>query len=156
MKKMLVILFTLAVSMSFISCSQGDKGKSTTESHTYTGYISIEDDTLKIDDFEFITSEDEARVKELGLSQTDMPNGYYIHNESEEVKSFKIDKDTKYTFFDLGNLFVKEEDDKKYTTTSKQDFITFLYGEKGTPSRIPFEIVALRDTVISITEIFVN
>lgn len=153
---MLVILFTLAVSMSLISCSQGDKGKSATESHTYTGYISIEDDTLKIDDFEFITSEDEARIKELGLSQTDMPNGYYIHNESEEVKSFKIDKDTKYTFFDLGNLFVKEEDDKKYTTTSKQDFITFLYGEKGTPSRIPFEIVALRDTVISITEIFVN
>jgi hypothetical protein len=69
---------------------------------------------------------------------------------------FTIDKDTKYIFFDVGNLFVKEEDDKKYTTTSKQEFITFLYGKKGIPRITPFKVEVTGDKVISVTEIFVN
>ena len=98
------------------------------------------------------------KIKELGLTESDMPDGYYIQNTSEEVKTFILDDQTSYTFFDVGNLFVKEEDDKKYTTTSQDEFKTFLYGEKAgdDPRRTPFEVEVSAEKVISIQEIFVN
>ncbi len=58
-------------------------------------------------------------------------------------------------FFDLGNLFVKEGDDKKYTTTDKEEFRQFLYGSDDVPRRTPFWIKVRGNTVLSVTEQFV-
>jgi len=156
MKKIVILICILAFSMTLISCSTDNNKTSQSDQQTYTGYISLKGDTLDIDDFEFITSEDKERVQELKLTDIDMPSGYYIHNETEDVKSFTLDENTQYTFYDISNLFVKEEDDKKYITTNRQEFETFLYRGTDVPIRTPFEIVTQGDQVISITEIFVN
>lgn len=156
MNKALVLLCMFFLSVSLIACSEAKEKEVQAEKKTYTGYISLEGNKLKIDEFEFITSENTARIKELGLSDTDMPSGYYIHNKTEEVKTFTLDDKTTYMFYDLGNLFVKEEEDKKYTTSSRDEFKTFLYQGQDEPRRTPFEIEALGEQVISIKEIFVN
>ncbi len=62
----------------------------------YTGYIALEGNVLKINDFEFIESEHGDRIKELGLTAKDMPNGYYILNTSEDIKDFAVDDNTEY------------------------------------------------------------
>ncbi|MNW23672.1 hypothetical protein D3C74_03790 [compost metagenome] len=156
MKKVLTLIFTLVCSVSLISCSLTDISKSQSQKQSYTGYLSIEGNTLQIDDFEFQTSKDQARVQQLGITDTDMPNGYYIHNQTEDVQTFAIDENTQYTFYDTSNLFIKEEDDKRYTTADKQQFKAFLYRDNEVPLRTPFEIETEGGRVIAITEIFVN
>lgn len=125
------------------------------EEKLYSGYISFNNETLALDEFEFITFEDKERMKELNLTDEYMPNGYYIYNESEELSYFEINNETEFTFFDLGNLFVKEGDDKKYTTTDKEEFRQFLYGSDDVPRRTPFWIKVRGNTVLSVTEQFV-
>lgn len=156
MKKVIVLILILAFSMALISCSTDNKEPLQPEQQTLTGYLFLEGNTLKVDEFEFITSKDKERMQELGLTEADMPNGYEIYNESEELKSFTLDENTQYHFYDTSNLFVKEEDDKKYSTTDLNQFQLFLYRGDDTPSRTPFEMVIEGDKVISITEIFVN
>lgn len=156
MKKGLLWICLFVLSISLVSCSEAKEKEAQPEKKTYEGYISLDGNKLKVDDFEFITSDDIERIKELGLSDTDMPSGYYIHNVSEEVKIFTIDEKTSYMFYDLGNLFVKEEEDKKYTTLSLDEFRTFVYGDRDEPIRSPFEIEVVGEKVISIKEIFVN
>ncbi|ASA20520.1 hypothetical protein [Paenibacillus donghaensis] len=153
MKQILIIFLAIILSVSLVSCSN----ESSAEKQNYTGYIALEGNVLKIDDFEFIDSEDEDRVKELGLTIEDMPNGYYIHNISEDIKSFAVDDNTEYTFYDTGTLFVQDKDsDRIYTTKSKQEFMAFLYGDNEEPLINPFEVYTQGEKVISIKEIFVN
>lgn len=153
MKQILITFLAIILSMSLVSCSN----ESSAEMQNYTGYIALEGNVLKIDDFEFITSEDEDRVKELGLTITDMPNGYNIHNVSEDMKAFTVDNNTEYTFYDTGTLFVQDKDgDRIYTTNSKSEFMTFLYGDDEVPLKSPFEVYTQGEKVISIKEIFVN
>ncbi|WP_150271880.1 hypothetical protein [Paenibacillus tepidiphilus] len=131
--------------------------ESAAEKQLYTGYIALEGNVLKLDDFEFIESEDGDRIKELGLTAKDMPNGYYILNTSEDIKDFTVDNNTEYTFYDTGTLFVQDKDgDRIYSTKSKQEFMTFLYGDGEVPLKSPFEVVTQGDKVTSVKEIFVN
>lgn len=146
----------LVLSLTLIACSQTSSSDGTDKTQSYAGYLWLEGDTLKIDAFEFITTDDQTRIQELGLTDMDMPSGYYIHNESEELISFAVDEKTQYTFYDVSNFFVKEEEDKKYSTTDKDEFHTFLYRGKEEPIRVPFQIETKADKVVSITEIFVN
>lgn len=58
---------------------------------------------------------------------------------------------------DTGTLFVQDKDgDRIYTTKSKQEFITFLYGDDEEPLKSPFVVNTQGEKVISIKEIFVN
>lgn len=156
-KRYVYFLVLLVLNMTLIACSQTiNKDGSDNTQQFYTGYLWIEGDTLKIDSFEFLTTDDQTRIQELGLTDIDMPNGYYIHNESEELIEFSLDEETQYTFYDVSNLFVKEEDDKKYLTKDKDEFHTFLYRGKEKPITVPFQIETKGDKVVSITEIFVN
>ncbi|WP_334076749.1 hypothetical protein [Paenibacillus sanfengchensis] len=156
MKKGAVFVNILVFIMVLISCSTDKPNASQPEQQIYTGYLFLEGNTLKIDDFEFITFEDKERMQELGLTEADMPNGYEIYNENEDVKSYLLADNTKFTFYDTSNLFVKEEDDKKYITTDRQKFKTFLYRGEDVPMRTPFEVIIRGNKVISISEIFVN
>lgn len=76
MKQILIVFLAIILGVPLVSCSN----ESSAEKQSYTGYIALEGNVLTIDDFEFIKSEDEDRVKELGLTIEDMPNGYYIQN----------------------------------------------------------------------------
>ncbi|ADL05695.1 hypothetical protein [Lacrimispora saccharolytica] len=155
MKRILAFLLIVILLFSLISCKRSDNTQ-VTQSKIYIGYIALDGDTLELDEFEFITQKDEERIKELNLSESDMPGGYYIYNESDETISFTIDDKTKFTFFDVGNLFVSEDDDKKYTTTDKEQFRKFLYGNRDIPAKTPFWVEVQGDKVISIIEEFIS
>ncbi len=53
---------------------------------------------------------------------------------------------------DSGNLFVSEDDDKEYTTTNKEEFRKFLYGNDDVPRRTPFWINVQGEKVLSVIE----
>lgn len=55
MKQIVVIFLAIIHSMSLVSCSN----KSSVEDQNYIGYIALERNVLKIDDFEFIKFKDE-------------------------------------------------------------------------------------------------
>lgn len=150
--KRLIHIFLLIILL--VGCKSINEENNTNK---YIGYIrSVDDSTIELDDFEFITSEDTERIKELKLSDSDMPNGYYINNVSEETKSFSLTNETEFIFYDTGNLFVSEEDDKKYTTYNKDEFIEFLYLYSDSPRRTPFWVEVSNKDVIKIEEEFVN
>ncbi|WOO37809.1 hypothetical protein R2R35_04735 [Anaerocolumna sp. AGMB13020] len=148
----IAIFIGLLGSLAAFFLSNNDLKK---EEKLYIGYISINNKTLALDEFEFITFEDKERMKELNLTDEYMPNGYYIYNESEELTYFKLNNKTEFTFFDLGNLFVKEVEDKKYTTSDKEEFRQFLYGNNDVARVTPFWVKVRGNTVLSVTEQFV-
>lgn len=121
----------------------------------YIGHISIEKDTLYLDEVEWITVENQDRIKELELSQSDMPNGYYIYNPSTEKISFKIGDNTEYNFVAYESFsFIKEGEDRNYTTTKKEEFIEFLNYVKS--DRVVFWVEVIDGFVVNITEQFIN
>ena len=133
---------------------------------TLTGYITIQDGQVILDEVEIITSEDTDRIEELNLSpEGDLINGYYLYNEEESTRTFALTDQTEYHFVDIGRLYVTG-DDLNYTTTSLEEFIAgSSYGansagyeaslESGEPiGRIPYFVEVQGSTVVSITEEF--
>ena len=103
----------------------------------------------------WITDENQNRIKELGFSQSDMPNGYYINNPSTDTVSFKIAKDTEYNFVALESLsFYKEGEDRNYSTTKKEEFMEFLNNVRT--DRVVFSVEVKDGFVVSIKEQFTN
>lgn len=151
------ILIWIVLSLSLFSgCTSTDRTH-IEETEKYIGYITLYDGVnLELDDFEFIIEKDEERIKELNLSEMDMPNGYYIYDISDNILKFKITDETEFTFFDSGNIFVSETDDKKYTTVNKDEFKEFLYLGGDKPRKTPFWVEVKNGKVISIKEEFVN
>lgn len=121
----------------------------------YIGHISIEKDTLYLDEVEWITDENQDRIKELELSQSEMPNGYYIYNPSTDKMKFKLGENTEYHFIALESLsFIKEGDDRNYSTTKKEEFLEFLNHVKS--DSVVFWVEIKDGSVVNITEQFVN
>lgn len=56
------------------------------------------DSSITVDIAEFITDDDTERLKELNLTEEDMPDGYYIYNPDEETVTWKLDGQTVFTF----------------------------------------------------------
>ena len=121
------------------------------------GYMVIEDNLLYLDEVEIITREDKERIEELILEENvDMPGGYHIYNENEDIQTFELTNETSYTFVDYNFSFVKNEDgDRVYTTTKKEDFIQHLnksYSDLPPAQKVPFFVEVKDGRVISITE----
>jgi hypothetical protein len=156
MKKTLTFILISLLTLLISGCGDSSNEDVSTDSKKYIGYVTLEGNNLTLDEFEFIKQDDKERMEELGLTESDMPNGYYIYNESDETQSFTLDEQTEFTFFDTGNLFVSEEEDKKYTTTNIEEFKQFLYGDSNTPIQTPFWVDVQDGKVISVEEEFVN
>ena len=122
------------------------------------GYIAIKGDTLYFDQVEIVKLADKERLSELGLTDTDLPNGYMIINENKEEATFELTNEVKYTFTDLDLYFVKESDgDRLYTTTQKDEFLKHLGKLNDFPiseQKIPYFVEVKDGKVISITEKF--
>ncbi len=155
MRKVFIVLLVGVVSLMFISCEQANEdGKN---KDLYIGYISMEKNTLYLDEVEWITDKDKDRIKELDLSeQNDMPNGYYIYNPSSDKVSFEVNEETVYNFIDWGNDFVGKDEDRNYSTTNQEEFIRYLNTYSDKAAKVPFWIQTKDGYVISITEQFVN
>lgn len=156
MKKISVLLIFVMLLFSLAACQESSDNEVSEETEKYIGdIVSLFGNSLNLNDYEFITDDDTDRISELGLTRNDMPNGYYIYDVSSEIMTFMVDEEAEYTFYDVGNTIVAEEDDKKHTTKDIEEFKTFLYGDDDIPRGGPFWINVKGDRVISIEEEFV-
>lgn len=157
-----LMLLVCVLFVVFAGCGDGVVDDSSNKSNMYnkTGYIRLNEGSLELDEFEFISQEDEQRISELKLTQEEMPNGYYINNPEEKYESFVIDDSAEFIFYDAGNLFVEENaNDKKYVTSDINEFHQFLYGgSEGSEAvaRIPFEVVIQDGKIVKTEEIFIS
>ncbi|MGN1004526.1 MAG: M56 family metallopeptidase [Oscillospiraceae bacterium] len=139
------------------------------ETETLTGYITIRDGQLLLDEIEIITPEDTGRMEELGLTlQGDLVSGYYLYNEEESTQAFQLTDNTEYRFVDINRLYTTYdgEGSLNYATTSLEEFIEGSgYGdnaaayeaslESGEPcGRIPYFVEIRGNTVVSVTQEF--
>lgn len=155
MKKMIVLGLMLLV-LTLTGCQSAAPQADAGVYELYEGYVTVDGDQLLVNDFEFIDLANTYWINKLGLTAEDMPDNYYIYDTSEELLVFTLDEQTRYNFYDMGNLFVEEDEDKSYTTTDQQAFLQFLKpDDSGLPVRIPFEIQVLNGRVLTITEILV-
>lgn len=154
MKKIITVLLISLISLLIVSCKQDDIDYN--NNGLYIGHINIEKDTLYLDEIEWITNENEDRIKELKLTQSDMPNGYYMYNPSSDTVSFELIDNAVYNFIDWGNDFVGMNEDRNYSTTSKEDFIEYLNTYVDKAAKVPFWVDIKDGHVISVTEQFVN
>ena len=97
---------------------------------TYFGYISdfqLDAELFHFDRAEWVTSSQIERMKELKLSDADMPNGFYIYNPKHYLDTFMVNEYTQYHF-----MRRKTESDElnEYTTTDKNEFYNYLNGYK--------------------------
>lgn len=147
MRRFYFVVLICLMSLWICSC-----GKQKSETVEICGYISVDEDILKVDTVEWITDEDEDRINELGLTEEDLPDGYYILNKSSEITSYKLDEKTQYNFIDWNFDFVARGEDQNISTTNKEDFIKYLNTYSDLGANQPFFIIIDKDVVKSITE----
>lgn len=132
----------------------------TNQPEGFVGHIVIEDHILRFDEVEIVEWDDQDRVKELGLNQSDFPNGYSIIHKNNGETTFELTDETIYTFTDVYHFFInKPESNQLYTTTKKDEFLKHLgeYNLNDIPlsqQKFPYFIEVKDGKVISITEKF--
>ena len=154
-------LFAAGMLVFYLAGCQGNQLKQTASGayNLYEGYLTVDDDRLLVNDFEFIDLADRYWIDTLGLTAEDMPDGYYIHDTSDELLTFSLSEETRYNFYDTGAQFVSDDNEKRlYTTINLDDFLAkFDADGDGDLGKTPFEVQVLEDgRVLSISEIFVN
>lgn len=86
----------------------------------------ISGDRITVDIVEYITDADTERVAELGLTENDMPDGYYFYNPEEETTVWTCDKKANYTFIDWYGDFTGSEYPGYYNTMSLDEFRQYV------------------------------
>ena len=129
---------------------------------TRLGFVHMDGDVLYFDEVEWITSEDTERMKELGLSEDDMMDGYYIYNEKEEDEALRTNESTSYTFYDWNALFVEATDEESYsiekmlyTTKSAEEFKQDLDAFGEIAAGIPFWVTTKGKYVLEVKEQYI-
>lgn len=130
----------------------------TNQPEGFVGHIVIEDNTLHFKEAEIVEWDDQERVKELELNESDFPDGYSIIDKDNGGTTFELTDETIYTFTDADLYFVNEpESNRLYTTTKKDEFLKHL-GKlndiKLSEQKLPYFIEVKDGKVVSITEKF--
>ncbi|MCM1262907.1 MAG: hypothetical protein NC313_09310 [Butyrivibrio sp.] len=107
------------------------------------------DSTITVDVAEFITDGNTERVKELNLTEEDMPDGYYIYNPDEETVAWKLDGQTVYTFIDWNGDFTGSDYPEEYTTTDAAEFQKYIGTYEDSQPGMPF-FFQIEDGVVKI------
>lgn len=98
-------------------------------------YLSAtEEEYICIQPIEWIESDDEERIQELGLTEADLVSGYCIMDDSDELLQLKITDETKYIFLDWYNEYVEPDNGRAISTTDESFFLDYLqsgYGENA-------------------------
>ena len=96
---------------------------------TYFGYVTdfkLDMNVFNFDRAEWVTSEQVDRIKELGISKGEMPNGFYIYNPKTYLDSFIVDESTMYSFSRYNETSSSIEE---YTTIDKKELYNYLQGQ---------------------------
>lgn len=113
---------------------------------------SINGNKITFDFAEYITYDDKDRMAELNLTESDMPDGYYIYNPEEDTEEYLLTDDTVYNIIDWQRMFVKDESNIKYTTTKLDEFKQYIQSYDNSQPKMPFFVELDGENVISITE----
>ncbi len=96
------------------------------------------ENTITVDVIEFITYDDAERIKELNLTENEMPDGYYIYNQDTETVTWNLDSQTVYRFIDWNGDFTGSEYPEEYTTTDLQEFRKYIETYQDAAPGMPF------------------
>lgn len=113
----------------------------------------IDGGKVVLDPVEFITRSDTERMAELGLTEGDFPNGYYIYNADENTDEYPLAEGAEYNFIDWSRKFVAEDaEDIKISTKDGAVFEEYIrpYLEDGSKIRFFFQLDG--NQISSITE----
>lgn len=124
------------------------------DSYDICGMIrGMDDGTVTLDVVEFITPADTERLAELGLTEADLPNGYYLYNADESTEEYPLSEDVEYSFIDWGRDFVDEgTEDIRVSTKDGAAFEEYLKPYLEIGSKVPFFFKLDGEQVNSITE----
>lgn len=148
----LCLLCSILLLCSLAGCARNQTGTEPREN--VCAYLrEIKGSTITLDTAEYITTEDSKRMAELGLTEDDMPDGYYIYNPDEQTEDYNLTDDTEYNFIDWNRYFVGQDaSDQRYSTKSKEDFTKYIQTYENSRPGMPFFFDLKGNDVISITE----
>lgn len=156
----LCIIFSVMLYGCNTNVDKTNEVNKTESSQVIEGYIFINDNKVYVDRVEIIKDSDTERIEEIGIDNSDMPNGYYIYNPTFEQEEYNITNDTAYDFVDYNMYYINEDKadgDRKYRTNNIDEFIKGSSYPEDIPleeQTIPYIIELQGDNVYSITEEF--
>lgn len=156
----LCIIFSVMLYGCNTNVDKTNEVNKTESTKVIEGYIFINDNKLYVDRVEIIKDSDTERIEEIGIDNSDMPNGYYIYNPTFEQEEYDITNDTAYDFVDYNMYYINEDKadgDRKYRTNNIDEFIKGSSYPEDIPleeQTIPYIIELQGDNVYSITEEF--
>lgn len=150
MKKFLLSVLVMICLFSICACNNDTTSDNQSELCAYIK--EIKENTIVIDVAEYITTEDTDRIKELELTEFDMPDGYYINNTETELETYNLTDETVYNFIDWKNDFVEEGSSREFSTTNKDDFVKYLNTYEDSQPQMPFFFTISDNDVVNITE----
>lgn len=86
----------------------------------------LSEDSITIDPVEYIDDSDTERLRELGVTEEDMWDGFYIYNPSEEQTTYTYSDKAVFTFIDWGGVFTGLPYPSFYTTESLEEFQEYV------------------------------
>ncbi len=110
------------------------------------------ENTITVDVIEFITDADTERIKELNLTENEMPDGYYIYNQDTETVTWNLDSQTVYRFIDWNGDFTGSGYPEEYNTTDAQEFRKYIETYQDAAPGMPFFFQIENDVVRLILE----
>lgn len=96
------------------------------------------ENSITVDVIELVTSDNAERVDELGLTEADIPDGYYIYNPEQETVIWELNEQTVYTFIDWNRDFTGSDDSKEYTTMDAEEFHRYIETYDDATPGMPF------------------
>lgn len=156
----LCIIFSVMLYGCNTNVDKTNEVNKTESTKVIEGYIFINDNKVYVDRVEIIKDSDTERIEEIGIDNSDMPNGYYIYNPTFEQEEYDITNDTAYDFVDYNMYYINEDKadgDRKYRTNNIDEFIKGSSYPEDIPleeQTIPYIIELQGDNVYSITEEF--
>jgi hypothetical protein len=152
-----IILLVIIIAISVIATGKKVPQSGEVSNPTFTDedgkvYVAaflkeMTENNLMVDVIEFITDDNEEKIRELNLTEDDMPDGYYIYNPDTETIVWKLDAQTVYTFIDWNGDFSDSEYPEEYTTTDVQEFKKYIETYENATPGMPF-FFQIEDDVI--------
>ncbi|MBE6572054.1 MAG: hypothetical protein E7656_07395 [Ruminococcaceae bacterium] len=145
MKKLFAIVFAMVCVFSFSGCQKTPSSTETeTSNKTIIGYIAeLNNETVSFDEIEWVTVPGE-RATELGITDDDAANGFYIHNEESVT-----------TEYDIADKCVVCILDWKFET-QQIEFVNFIeIFEQTGNALIPYILTIENGNVINIEEHYI-
>ena len=143
-----IILIAIIIAITVITIGKKNPQSSEVSNPTFADedgkvYVAaflkgMTESTITVDVVEFITDDNEEKVKKLNLMEDDMTDGYYIYNPDEKTVVWELDKQTVYTFIDWNGDFTGSEYPEEYTTAQVQEFIKYIETYDNAAPGMPF------------------